>query len=315
MDGVSAAASIGQLVDFGGTVTMTLIRLIRDISRGPVLYQNEETNVRHLLLLVRRISTEKQQDRHAREFLELFARVDAAAQKILQLLRGTSSSLRHRVVSAITRHRALAEAFRALHAMRELLHFHVSCTLSRDVRACLGAGTRQGYKHLEIEGVESPESPEDCPAQGLTRETPRSSQPRRQARFEIVGNKTGYNALVDIGDDIVVERCRQSREPEQGPIVFKDNETRDYATLKMGNVARRDFNETLAAHRSAPMEAAQSRRPFSGSGQTPGDRAEDYDGVPQLADLVTELPCIDRRNLRSRPNVDTGTSRRNGWQL
>lgn len=157
MDGVSAAASIGQLVGFGGKVTMTLIRLIRDISRGPVTYKNEETNVRHLLLLVRRIATEK--DCHTHDFLELFARVDATAQKILQLLQGATSSLLFRVVSAITKHRALAEAFGELYATRELLHFHISCTLSQDVRACLEAGTGQACKDLEMDSVESPMSP------------------------------------------------------------------------------------------------------------------------------------------------------------
>lgn len=332
---------------------MTLVRLIRDISRGPVIYKNEETNVRHLLLLVRRISTEK--GCYTREFLELFAKVDTTAQNILQLLQGTSSLL-YRVVSAITRHRALAEAFQALYATRELLHFHISCTLSQDVRACLEAGTQQPYQYPEIGSVDNPMSPvrrpvaflqlfkqantrqdtgqENCPVQGLTGAIPRSGQPRHQPRFEIVGNKIGYNALVDIGNDTIVERYSQNTASEEGPITFRDNETLDYATLKVGNANRRCFNETLATHKSPPLKAAQKpRSPFSDFRQMPGDGAGDYDDVPQLASfppriaeapvpgpgrltaLITELPCSDRRSLLGQPTMATGTGHRNGWRL
>ncbi|KAK7957126.1 uncharacterized protein PG986_006348 [Apiospora aurea] len=274
MDGISAAASVGQLVHYGGAVTVTLIRLIRDIHRGPVIYKSEETNVRHLLRLVRKISMEK--DCHTHEFRELFARLDTVAHKILQLLQGTSSSLLRRVISAITRHRALSGAFRELYATRELLHFHISCSLSQDVRACLERRTVKLYKHPDQGSVDS------FTAQGLTGTILGSNQHRSRPRFEIVGNNIGYNALIDIGNDTVLENHNRGTSSNEGPIIFKDNVARDYTTLKVGNTARRDFNDILTTHRNGPLEAREPRALFFNSNQTPDGRAEDED-VRQLA--------------------------------
>ncbi|KAK8079599.1 hypothetical protein PG997_007417 [Apiospora hydei] len=319
MDGISAAASVGQLVHYGGAVTMTLIRLIRDIHRGPVIYKSEETNVRYLLRLVRRISTEE--DCHTHEFRELFARLDTVAHKILKLLQGTSSLLLRKIISAITRHRALSGAFRELYATRELLHFHISCTLSQDVRACLEARTIHPYKHLDQSSVESYTSlyterwspgsrHNNLPGQRLTGTTLRSNQQISRPRFEIVGNKIGYNTLIDIGNDTVLENHNRGTASSEGPIVFKDNVARDYATLKVGNVTRRDFSDILTAHRNAPLKVTQSRPPLLSSRQTPDGRAEDDDvrqlaNVPssaaeapvpgQLAGFVAELPCSHQR--------------------
>ncbi|KAK7997879.1 cytochrome P450 [Apiospora arundinis] len=212
MEGVAAAASIGQLVQYGGVVTVTLIRLIKDISRGPLIYKNEESNVRLLLRLVHRISTEA--GCHTRnecheDFVELFTRVDHIAHNILQLL-GNTSSFVTRAISALTRHRSLSEAFQALCAARELLHLQITSTLSRDVRAYLEAGRHQ---------LDSP--------------------------------MNTFNALVDIGDDVVAESHNPRVAPprDRGPVIMNNTSVERFATMNLGDKPRGNFKETLEVHR------------------------------------------------------------------
>lgn len=140
MDVVAATASIGQLVQYGGEVTLTLIRLVKDIGEGPLAFKNEEGNVRLLLRLVYKISTETGCHSQNDEFVELFKKVESIAQNILQLLDNTSSFV-FRIISAVSKHRSISEAFQALCATRELLHLYVTTSLSQDVRAHLKART------------------------------------------------------------------------------------------------------------------------------------------------------------------------------
>ncbi|KAK8011468.1 hypothetical protein PG990_010433 [Apiospora arundinis] len=235
MEGVAAAASIGQLVQYGGVVTVTLIRLIKDISRGPLIYKNEESNVRLLLRLVHRISTEA--GCHTRnecheDFVELFTRVDHIAHNILQLL-GNTSSFVTRAISALTRHRSLSEAFQALCAARELLHLQITSTLSRDVRAYLEAGRH----HL------------DSPMN--TNITGEGEGGGRQTRFQVVNTKLEFNALVDIGDDVAAESHNPRVAPprDRGPVIMNNTSVERFATMNLGDKPRGNFKETLEVHR------------------------------------------------------------------
>ncbi|KAK8868521.1 hypothetical protein PGQ11_007099 [Apiospora arundinis] len=264
MEGVAAAASIGQLVQYGGVVTVTLIRLIKDIGRGPLVYKNEESNVRLLLRLVHRVSTET--DCHTRneshdDFLELFTRVNLIAHSILQLLDNTSCFV-FRVVSAVTRHSSLAEAFQKLCNTRELLHLHITSTLSRDVKAYLESGTRNMDRNS---GSDPMGRAGDTNASPIREQSP-------SGRYNVSNNVVGPRTFYEIGHDI--KSAAEAAARSQGTVTVDNNQIGEDVYHKIGDIGdRAGLNETLKIFgqiaANAPRPAPPGQQPNSAWDRSP----------------------------------------------
>ncbi|KAK8118499.1 uncharacterized protein PG998_003125 [Apiospora kogelbergensis] len=275
MDAIAATASIGQLVQYGGAVTLTLIRLIKDISQGPLIYKNEECNVRLLLRLVYRISTDTDCRTQDDEFVELFRRVERIAQNILQLL-GHTSSFVFRVISAVTRHRSISEAFQALCATRELLHLYVTTSLSQDVKAHLKAVEHDMGKdnYTTQQGGSSGQNnaPEPNASAGSSFE---QAQPEERSNFS--GNVVGLGGFGDFGHDM---SPTPNNNPEavrnRIPMTVNNNRLGERSYFKAGSVDRDGLNKTYEIHKQIQATSQQSSPP----GQAPPQNHYHYLGEP-----------------------------------
>jgi len=122
MDVIGGVASIAQLVDFGFSVTKSLIQLYKAVQNGPAAFRDQKFNVCLLLKITERICQRTSTDNES--ILLLFVQISDSIHSIINLLEQRGILGINWVL--FTKSETLAAAFESLSRKRDLLQLHIS---------------------------------------------------------------------------------------------------------------------------------------------------------------------------------------------
>lgn len=163
MDAISGAASISQLLAYSASSVRYLYRVYTELHSHHSIYHNEQTNVRLLLDVIKRVSSQNIDDSDS--VLPILVGISDVACEIINLLQSkTILGVNWVLLTSRTR---LSVAFEALEKKRRLLHLYVSQASNDAIRAIQATLDRQYTKPSSLQLVDVMGNNQTSTARGL----------------------------------------------------------------------------------------------------------------------------------------------------